>query len=83
MLILIVALLSFAGFLFLSSSGGFLTLREMTALYSVAVLLTLVSQVHARFHQCEGIAGCSVSFAKAIVWSGIWPISWIVNFRGL
>jgi hypothetical protein len=83
MLILLVALLSFAGFLFFTSSGGSPTKGEMIALYSLAALLTLASQIQVRFDDCEGIAGCGVSFAKGIVWSVIWPMSWIRHLAGL
>ena len=83
MLILLVALLSLAGFLFFTSSGGFPTRGEMIALYSLAALLTLASQFQVRFQDCEGVAGCSVSYAKAAVWSVIWPMSWIRYLAGL
>lgn len=77
MLILLVALLSFAGFLFFTSSGGYPTKGEMIVLYCLAGLLTLISQIEVRFHDCEAVSGCGVSFAKGIVWSVIWPISWM------
>ena len=26
---------------------------------------------------------CAISFAKAVVWSAIWPASWVVYLRGI
>jgi hypothetical protein len=44
--------------------------------------LTLVFQIWVRWDQCAGVAGCGLSFAKAVVWSVIWPASWIVYLAG-
>lgn len=77
-----ILLVTLAGFLFFTSSGGFPTRREMMALYSLAALLTLASQFQVRFQDCEGVADHSVSYAKAIVWSVVWPMSWIRYLAG-
>ena len=45
--------------------------------YAAAGFLTLISQTWLWFSEC-GIA-CAVSFAKtALVWSVIWPLSWMI-----
>jgi hypothetical protein len=67
----------------LSSSGGSPTKGEMVALYSLAGLLTLISQIQVRLHDCEGAAGCGVSFAKGVAWSVLWPMSWLRYVAGL
>ena len=50
--------------------------------YGVVALVTLLFQWWVRLAQCEGAANCAVSFAKAVVWSAIWPASWIVYLAG-
>ena len=45
--------------------------------YGAAACLTLISQAWLWFSECG--AACTVSFAKtALVWSVIWPLSWII-----
>ena len=83
MLTLLAGLLAFAAFLFCWSSGGSLTKREWVVLYLGATLMTLTSQIYARLLDCDGLGGCGLSFAKAIVWSIIWPISWLRWLVGL
>ena len=56
--------------------------REWLYLYAGMAVLTLIFQVWVRSYQCTGIQDCGLSFAKAIVWSVIWPISWIVYLAG-
>jgi hypothetical protein len=58
------------------------TTRNWLWAYGVAGLLTFLFQVWVRLAQCEGAANCAVSFAKAVVWSAIWPASWIVYLAG-
>lgn len=61
----------------------------LTSLMSLAVLyvglacLTLVFQIYIRLAECTGMEGCAVSFAKAAVWSVIWPASWYIYISGL
>ena len=52
-------------------------------LYVGIAFLTLIFQIWVRFYQCAGIDGCGPSFAKAVVWSLIWPASWAVYLAGL
>lgn len=49
--------------------------RMRTALYALAALLTLIFQVYVRSSQCA--PDCALSYAKAVVWSSIWPASWV------
>lgn len=44
---------------------------------------TLVFQTWVRWDQCTGMMGCGLSFAKGLVWSTIWPASWVVFLAGL
>jgi len=60
-----------------------LTKREALVFYSGVALLTFVFQVYVRSYECEGFAGCGLSFAKAIAWSVVWPASWMVYLAGL
>ena len=82
MVILLAALLSFAAFLFFSSTGVALTKREAGALYLSGAVLTLAFQIQVRFSTCYGFEGCGLSFAKAAVWSAVWPASWMVYLAG-
>ena len=83
MLILLAALLIFAAFLFLRSSAGPLTKREWATLYLAGAVATLASQIQARWHDCDVLVSCGLSLAKAVFWSIIWPLSWLVNLAGL
>ena len=58
------------------------TSRTLLWLYALAGVLTLLFQIWVRWDQCTGTVGCGVSFAKAVVWSVIWPLSWVVYLAG-
>jgi hypothetical protein len=49
--------------------------------YAIAGCLTLAFQIWVR----SGVCGdaCALSFAKAVVWAILWPLSWIVYIRGM
>ena len=51
--------------------------------YLGMAVFTLVFQIWVRSYECAGMDGCGLSFAKAIVWSAIWPASWVVYIAGL
>ena len=51
--------------------------------YLGMAVITLLFQIWVRSYQCTGMDGCGLSFAKAIVWSAIWPASWVVYVAGL
>jgi len=51
------------------------------ALYALMGVLTLVFQVYVRSSQCA--PDCALSYAKAVIWSTIWPASWIVYLAGI
>jgi hypothetical protein len=51
--------------------------------YVGVAILTLAFQIWIRSYQCTGIEGCGLSFAKAIVWSAVWPASWVVYLAGV
>ena len=55
--------------------------RMWPALYGLAALLTLIFQVYVRSSQCA--PDCALSYAKAVVWSSIWPASWVVYLAGI
>ena len=55
-------------------------IRTLLWAYGSAACLTLISQIVWRSSECGD--ACAVSFAKAVVWSLIWPLSWIVFFAG-
>jgi hypothetical protein len=44
-------------------------------------LLTLIFQIYVHSSQCA--PDCTLSYAKAVVWSVIWPASWIVYLAGI
>jgi hypothetical protein len=59
------------------------TMRKvLIGLYVVCAVLTLVFQVHVRSPLCSAAGNCPTSFAKAVVWSTIWPASWVVYWWG-
>jgi len=54
--------------------------RKLLWAYVVAGCLTLIFQIWWR----SGVCGdaCALSFGKAVVWSIIWPLSWVVFIKG-
>ena len=60
---------------------GFDQRRTWFIAYAVMAVLTLVFQIYVRTPQCT--PDCALSYAKAVVWSGIWPASWIVYLAGV
>ena len=50
-------------------------------LYGVGALVTLLFQLYVRSSQCA--PDCALSYAKAAMWSLIWPASWIVYLAGI
>ena len=52
------------------------------AIYIGLMLFTAIFQIWWRSSQCEGM-DCGLSFAKALIWSAIWPASWIVFSAGI
>ena len=59
-----------------------ITGRKWLTLYVAMAVFTLIFQIWVRSYQCAGLQDCRLSFAKATVWSVIWPISWIVYLAG-
>jgi hypothetical protein len=55
--------------------------RRGPALYGLMAVLTLIFQVYVRSSECA--PDCALSYAKAVVWSSIWPASWIVYIAGI
>lgn len=51
--------------------------------YAAIAVLTLVFQVYIRSQQCEGVAACGMSYAKAVAWAAVWPASWAVFLPGV
>ena len=57
-------------------------LRELLWFYVGVGCATLVFQIWVRWDHCAGAAACGLSFGKGLVWSTIWPLSWIVYTAG-
>lgn len=49
--------------------------------YVVICIITMVFQIYYRYPVCSGVGGCSLSFAKGVVWSAIWPIYWAIQWN--
>jgi hypothetical protein len=56
------------------------TTRKLLWAYAVAGCLTLIFQIWWRSGECGN--ACALSFAKGVVWSTIWPLSWVVFLKG-
>ena len=52
-------------------------------LYGLSAALTMVLQIFIQLPQCEGLAACSASLAKAAVWATVWPAYWLIYTGGL
>jgi hypothetical protein len=55
--------------------------RKLIWAYAAAAGVTLAFQFWVRSGVCAD--HCSLSFAKAVVWATIWPLSWIVYLKGV
>jgi hypothetical protein len=49
-------------------------LNVLIVFYVLIGLLTLIFQIDAR--ECD--SNCGISYAKSVIWSAIWPASWVV-----
>jgi hypothetical protein len=56
--------------------------RNWLFVYAVMAVMTLPCQLWVRVGQCVGIENCGPSLAKGVIWSVIWPASWIVYLAG-
>jgi hypothetical protein len=56
-------------------------IARIWAFYGVMALVTLIFQIYVRSSQC--VSDCALSYAKAVVWSTIWPASWLVYLAGV
>jgi len=54
-------------------------------IYLVFGLHSFLFQAPIRLTQCVGLGACSLSLAKDVVWSVIWPLYWLayLNYFGL
>lgn len=57
-----------------------ITIRRLIWAYAILGVLTLVFQIWWRSSQCGD--ACALSYAKAVVWSTIWPASWVAFLKG-
>jgi len=48
--------------------------------YVIAGILTLAFQIWWRSFECEG--ACALSYTKAVIWSVVWPLSWVALLMG-
>ena len=56
--------------------------KRLIGLYVCAAVMTLIFQIYVRSNACAAVEDCRVSYAKAIVWSVIWPASWVAYLKG-
>jgi hypothetical protein len=54
----------------------------LIGMYAGVGLLTLVFQTYIRLDQCAGYPACTISLAKGVVWSAVWPAYWLVYEAG-
>jgi hypothetical protein len=59
-----------------------MTRMNWRVLYIGMAALTFVFQIWVRSQQCVGLEACGLSYAKAAIWSAIWPGSWVVYLTG-
>jgi hypothetical protein len=52
----------------------------LLVLYTIFGIHSFLFQASIRLEQCKGFAGCSLSLAKDVVWSLVWPIYWVGYF---
>ena len=57
------------------------TRKFLFGVYLAGAIATLVFQVGVRSEECSGPSGCALSFGKAVVWSVIWPASWVAYLK--
>jgi hypothetical protein len=50
--------------------------------YIFVVIWTLIFQIYVRDPVCTIRGDCGLSFTKGVVWSLIWPASWVVYIAG-
>ena len=58
------------------------TRKFLLGIYLAGAIATLVFQVAVRTQECAGASDCAISYWKAVVWSGIWPASWVAYLKG-
>jgi hypothetical protein len=58
------------------------TTRKLLWAYVAVGVLTLMFQIYVRLPQCDAISDCVTTMGKGVVWSAIWPVSWLVYLRG-
>jgi hypothetical protein len=57
------------------------TRQFLLGVYLAAAVATLVFQVGVRTRECTGASNCALSYGKAVVWSVIWPASWVAYLK--
>jgi hypothetical protein len=55
--------------------------RKLLSAYVAAGCFTLIFQIWVRSSVCG--EDCTISFAKAMIWALVWPLSWIAYLRGV
>jgi hypothetical protein len=56
--------------------------KPLLATYVVFGIVTLLFQIYVRTGPCMAAGDCALSYAKAIVWSVIWPAIWLIRLSG-
>jgi hypothetical protein len=44
-------------------------------------VITMIAQIYYRHPICSGATGCRLSFTNGVVWSGIWPAYWAIQWN--
>jgi hypothetical protein len=58
------------------------TRKFILGIYLDGAIATLVFQVAVRSQECAGMNDCALSYGKAVVWSVVWPASWVAYLEG-
>jgi hypothetical protein len=58
-------------------------MRRILAIYIALAVLTSIFEIYVRLPQCAGVAACTISLGKGVVWSIVWPAGWVVYLKGM
>jgi hypothetical protein len=58
------------------------TKKFLLGIYLAGSIATLFFQIGVRSQECAGARNCAISYGKAVVWSVIWPASWVAYLKG-
>jgi len=64
----------------LSGYSDWMKDRNLLLAYVIAGILTLAFQIWWRSFECGD--ACAFSYTKAVIWSVVWPLSWVALLMG-